>query len=35
LKQLSVLVRETVIEKKGLSYKEVAELILNDTTKRK
>lgn len=34
LKQLSVLVRDTVIEKKSLSYKEVAELILNDTSKR-
>lgn len=35
LKQLSVLVRDLVFEKKNLSYKEVAELILNDDSKRK
>lgn len=34
LKQLSVLVRDTVLEKKSLSYKEVAELILSDASKR-
>lgn len=35
LKQLSVLVWDLVNEKKSLSYKEVAELILADDSKRK